>query len=1249
MNANKLLQFLLLSMLTMQSITAQTRLNDSLALVDLYAATNGPGWASSWDFNQPMDIWAGVTLDYNLPGGRVTFLTLDGTGLSDTIPDLNLTELESLRLGNNQLSGHIPDFSNLPKLTYLYLDGNQLTGSIPDFSYLPNLEVLYLWFNELSGNIPDFSNIPKLTYLELLSNNLKGNIPNFSNLPDLIGLNLWYNQLSGNIPDFSNLPELTYLSVRNNQLSGNIPDFMNLPSLTELALNNNQFSGSIPNFSNLPALTNLVLDQNQLTGNIPDFSNLSTLQNIYVNNNQLFGKIPFFTNQPLLGKLHVHQNSFTFEDIIDSRQFNEDLCNSNVGTGIGYDYSTQDSIGLVDSIYVVFNTGYTLDLIVDDTVSTNIYYWFKNGLPYDTSFVNKLYFPNFQSTDVGEYHVQIANQLVPALQLYSRPKTLLLDTCTVSSSETLEGGAPPFLQVCPDDDTPYYVYDAIQNTINFNRYVFFINGQVVQDSSTNVFIPNNNIEHLDTITASAFDDFGCRYDIPNKKVINAFEKPEITLCSITADSVQLQLTNGIPPWSCDLLTYEGTTQTQSAYLEVYSTDTILNYPTNTHFVLQNLNLLSNNCSPTTEAYFSSIIEGCTAVCVGYTPGYTEVYQANFPTPAFNFQWTVTPDSAITNGSISILGGLTTSSLEIDFSNSQPLVTAITLQVTADTDCGTEILSKTVKLDQHCVWPGDVNDDGQVNTSSDINWIDDALGLGFAYVDYQAYLNNQNNSVLHTHNRPPVCLAQNSSDWVPQSSKDWELELFNGNRVPAIYDIKDSNGNTVAAYNLKYADCNGNSAIEYARNWDESFDVPFSSVPNPTDHDIIVHHAINNKTHNGNSASKTSNTLSQIFHIEAQDSIYNNGDEIVFIVKMGDAQNPVKDVSQLALVGEGSFGTYKQPAVHLYNSHLTNDYNNLVDHPFRYDDANGNPSDSLRWHIALRKSTNSVDFAGEEVCQIVCMVTPAEFYNAPSQKNAKSPSESFPITFQISAAGIGHSGDSTSYGSSNKITVWVRPVPILNARVFLAGPYDSQTGLMRDDLRTSKLIPMQEPYHSLPGFTYPQPEMHGILMDSTAITATGQDAIVDWVFVEIHNPQDSSIVGARPALLKRNGKLVDMNGESPVRLPGVVEGNYHVVIRHRNHLPVKTMNPVTVSTQMEELDFSTGQIPGQQQLMANGRFALIEGDTDGNHIVDAADRSAIWNQRNQTGYLRTDIDLDGQIDASDRSKAWNNKNRFVAID
>jgi Leucine-rich repeat (LRR) protein len=167
---------------TVQVTNTCNPVSDSLELVKLYNATNGPGWVDKTNWLVPgkaIGTWYGVQVNV---GGCVTRIVLNDNQLNGSIPNLNLFNLERLWLDSNQLSGNIPNF-NLPNLQQLRLSNNQLSGSIPNFD-LPNLQRLFLSNNNLNSNIPNF-NLPNLQRLWLGNNLLIGNVPNFI-LPNLL-------------------------------------------------------------------------------------------------------------------------------------------------------------------------------------------------------------------------------------------------------------------------------------------------------------------------------------------------------------------------------------------------------------------------------------------------------------------------------------------------------------------------------------------------------------------------------------------------------------------------------------------------------------------------------------------------------------------------------------------------------------------------------------------------------------------------------------------------------------------------------------------------------------------------------------------------------------------------------------------------------------------------------------------------------------------------------------------------------
>ncbi|MDN3656648.1 T9SS type A sorting domain-containing protein [Ferruginibacter paludis] len=112
---------------------AQVNTQDSLALVDLYNSTNGPGWVNhtSWLTTAPLNTWFGVTIETN----AVLALRLSSNNLNGTLPNSfgNLSFAQDIELSFNRISGNIPStIGGLTNIFVLSLDHNQLSGRVPD-------------------------------------------------------------------------------------------------------------------------------------------------------------------------------------------------------------------------------------------------------------------------------------------------------------------------------------------------------------------------------------------------------------------------------------------------------------------------------------------------------------------------------------------------------------------------------------------------------------------------------------------------------------------------------------------------------------------------------------------------------------------------------------------------------------------------------------------------------------------------------------------------------------------------------------------------------------------------------------------------------------------------------------------------------------------------------------------------------------------------------------------------------------
>ena len=141
---------------------------------------------------------------------------------------------------------------------------------------------------------------------------------------------------------------------------------------------------------------------------------------------------------------------------------------------------------------------------------------------------------------------------------------------------------------------------------------------------------------------------------------------------------------------------------------------------------------------------------------------------------------------------------------------------------------------------------------------------------------------------------------------------------------------------------------------------------------------------------------------------------------------------------------------------------------------------------------------------------------------------------------------------------------------LAARVFLEGPYVSGTGLMNDALRTLPDFPLNEPFTAL-GMV---PSGGAGSISASVLTTTGNNAIVDWVLVELRDAVTPTTVALRtPALVQRDGDIVALNGTGPLLLPAE-PNTYRVAVRHRNHLGAMTAGTVSLSNAPAPVDFTS---------------------------------------------------------------------------
>lgn len=395
--------------------------NDSLALVAFYQAMNGPNWTTPWDLHQPMSAWYGV----DLLDKRVYGISLISNNLKGELPNaiLDLTEMRNFQVGNDSISGTIPDsIQRMKNLQFFYCTKTQLSGSIPAaFGDLESITNLYLSFNELTGELPpSLANWKNLLDFDVSNNQLTGSIPDgFGENSTLRTFNISANHFNGAIPeDLKDAKNLEELILFRNELTDFPPDLMaNMNKLRRAQWSENDFSGALPV---LPAnIESFSCVDNHFSGAIPpstkDLTHLTTLD---IREND-FSEIPDFHGHPSLVFLDIGGNAFTFEDVLP-----------NIGTAEFYTYSDMKTVGQDTVIDVPYGSDFIHRFSIDTSIANKTFHFYKGQVNWMSNSTGLLEFPDFSVLDTGTYQVEITHPDAPDLILRSYHLRLTTEVTT---------------------------------------------------------------------------------------------------------------------------------------------------------------------------------------------------------------------------------------------------------------------------------------------------------------------------------------------------------------------------------------------------------------------------------------------------------------------------------------------------------------------------------------------------------------------------------------------------------------------------------------------------------------------------------------------------------------------------------------------------------------------------------------------------------------------------------------------------
>ncbi len=213
---------------------------------------------------------------------------------------------------------------------------------------------------------------------------------------------------------------------------------------------------------------------------------------------------------------------------------------------------------------------------------------------------------------------------------------------------------------------------------------------------------------------------------------------------------------------------------------------------------------------------------------------------------------------------------------------------------------------------------------------------------------------------------------------------------------------------------------------------------------------------------------------------------------------------------------------------------------------------------------------------------------------------------------------------------------------LKVRVLLEGFYDSGSGNLTTNLASAGLIPTTQPYDNAP-FNY---------FGTESITVIPSN-IVDWILLELRDPNDKDVVLYQGAyLLREDGQVLTSDGSEVLPLPDMAAGSYYVSVDHLNHIPIVSSAAHLISTDNNVYDFTIGdsQAMGDGQLKdIEGQSFMNSGDFDGNGLINNEDYN-LWktNSASLNIYSSSDADGNGIINSIDYNFWKKNRSKIGLI-
>ncbi len=274
-------------------------------------------------------------------------------------------------------------------------------------------------------------------------------------------------------------------------------------------------------------------------------------------------------------------------------------------------------------------------------------------------------------------------------------------------------------------------------------------------------------------------------------------------------------------------------------------------------------------------------------------------------------------------------------------------------------------------------------------------------------------------------------------------------------------------------------------------------------------------------------------------------------------------------------------------------------------------------------VGTNNQTVCVNTAISNITYSTTSATGASFSGLPAGVNANWASNVVTIsgipttagTYNYTVTLTGGCGNITANGTIN-VNICAKT---LNLTLFLEGLYNGANGL----IKVQNCVDGENSFDLFPGL------------------------VSDTLTVELAQP-----TSPYATVFSQHGVPVNTNGTiSLTSVPGGLSGNYHIVIKHRNH--IETWSQATSfagSTVTYNFTDAISKAWANNMVLTGSIYCIYGGDANRDQYVDGFDLAFTFNNNRlgSYGYQLPDINGDGFVDGFDLARVFNNNRKGVGM-